>query len=520
VQIQQIRLQQQNRTVLYTLPVFRRLSHNPQCGPVRWLRLIGIGVFGLQFIGLILWTYREWCRFGVGSDFAVYNQAWSRIGGGNLNPYLSVYAYHYPHYGYPFIRNHFELITWPLSLFHVIFPSSFTLLLIQDVALAGALFATYCWALDVIRKYHPTKWIPQVALAIVVLVGLLIDPFTYVTATEGFHLQPIATLFLVLAAKDIWSARYRRSVVFVVLTLTCGVPVSLYVIGIGLIALLSRDHRRVGLVVVAIGCLWLAVFGSLNLDIGSHVGTNYGYLLGRSNVPDSLSVFALLGGLVVHPSIWLNILRSRWDSIYRFIASSGGIGILSPWGLIPAATVLLPNALNANPGFVSAAGAFQSYPALPFVFIGSLIVGLWLSRSRLGLPAGIAALLIAAIQIIWMATSFLPDAYNVPVLGVGDAKVLTRVLAQIGPSTEVIATSWISGRFSGRQFIYPKQFATQKFPVQSSEVVFVFADDTEAGRYVGQILHAQMLEVGANVDAFKWFPPRGTVSVTVSSGGS
>lgn len=482
------------------------------------LRLTGVAVAACQLIGLLAWSYHLWSHFALTTDFAVYNQAWYRIAGGHLDPYSTVYPYYYPHYGYLFIRNHFELAMWPLALLHLASPSSFTLLVVQDLALAGVVLVTYSWCIDILARDRVMPSWPQVCLALVVLAALLANPFVYETASFDFHLQPLATLFLVLAARDLWNGRHRRGVIFAMVTLCFGVPVSLYVVGVGAAAATLKGHRKVGLVVSAIGLMWLGVVGSLQMDIGSHVGSHYGYLIARPHA-HNLSALALAVGLVGHPAPALHALATRWHQVYLFAASGGALGVASPWGLVMAATVLVPNALNSNPAFIGDAAAFQSLAVVPFVTVGSLLVGLWLAKSRLGRPAGAFAAALAGAQVAFVAASILPGmGAQWPVMSAAGAAALREAKNRMPASAEVIVSADVMGRFADRRYVYPQVYRTQAFPVDSSKVFFVFYDDSTRAHYVSQVLHARLVLHARNIAVLEWHPSAGTKAVTVSPG--
>lgn len=487
-------------------------------GLSRWrvLRLAGVAVGVCQLFGLLAWSYHLWSRFALSSDFALYDQAWQRIAAGHLSPYSTVYPYNYPHYGYPFIANHFELAMWPLALLHLVSPSSFTLLVVQDLALAGVVFVTYSWCVDMLaRRWASPSW-PQACIALVVLAALVANPFIYETASFDFHLQALATLSLVLAARDLWNGRHRRGVLFATATLSFGVPVSLYVVGVGVAVATMKNHRRTGLLVAGIGLVWLGVIGSLHMDIGSHLGSHYGYLIGRPGA-HNLSALALGVGLLHHPGPALHVLAARLHQIYSFVASGGAFGLASPWGAAMAATVLVPNALNSNPAFISDTAAFQSLAAVPFVAVGSVAVGLWLSRSRLGRPLSILVTALACAQVGLVAVSILPGLRaQWPVMGADDARALGGAKAHIPVSAEVIASLQVIGRFAARHYVYPVVYVTQQFPVHSRDVFFVFYDEPARARYVSQVLHARLVLRARHVAVFEWHPSQGMKTVTVS----
>lgn len=490
--------------------------------PAGWirLRLIGAAVCIVQLGALIAWSYHLWSRFTLSNDFAYYAQAWQRIGTGHLNPDLTISPYHYPNYGHRFLRGHFELAMWPISVLHLVWSSPFTLLVLQDLALAAIVLVTYLWSLDVIHKRWPEPGRVPTTLALLVLAALVVNPYIYETASFDFHLEASATVFLLLAAWKLWKGRGLQAVILAAVALTFGDPVSLYVIGLGLAGVLMSGSRREGLVIAALGGAWLLVIGAFSLNIESRVGTHYGYLIGRPNAPENLSVVTLVVGLFSHPGNVLHVLKSRWHHVYTYVASGGLIGVLTPFGVLLGITVLIPNALNSYEGYISDKSAFQSIAVIPLIAVGSLVVGLWVLR-RFGRMAGAVALILALSQVGYVAGSIFPSfRAQWSRLGAADAATLAASLRDLPTSAEVIASPTLIGRFGARQFAYEIVYGNQVFPVRRSEVAFVLEDDGPRSRYVSDVLHARLLRSSPRVAVYSWRPPAGIRSVSVMPPGT
>jgi len=83
------------------------------------------------------------------------------------------------------------------------------------------------------------------------------------------------------------------------------------------------------------------------------------------------------------------MFRSHAGYVAGYVASGGVIGLTSRWGVLPAAVVLLPSALNASPLFIIFNLAFQSWAAVLFLVAGSALA---LQRvSEQGLPRSFIA---------------------------------------------------------------------------------------------------------------------------------
>ncbi len=228
-------------------------------------------LFGLQLIGLALVSVRLFDHYHLGRDFSVYYQAWWLIAHGHLNPFSSPS-------GNTFLKNHFELIMWVLAPLYWVNHSAIDLLWIQDVALVGAEVVIFRWAIDALRR-HPGAGLPAVPTAVSVALLLVLNPLLYATAFDDFHSESIAVLFVALAARDLYNGRSCRALLWVAGLLLCGDVAAVYVVAIGLSALVSsRKSRVTGLVVIVIGVAWLQLIAAIGADTGSGLASRYGYL--------------------------------------------------------------------------------------------------------------------------------------------------------------------------------------------------------------------------------------------------
>jgi uncharacterized membrane protein len=235
--------------------------------------MAGWAAFALGFVALVVLSASFYRRFFLAQDFGIYNQAWTLIGTGHLNPFNTIY-------GYSFIKGNFELILWPLGLLHLIVPSSFALLLVQDACIAGTGLVAYLWVIDVLERQATPVWIASIVAAGVILVTLA-NPGIYQTVGFDLHIEPVATLFLLLAGRDLWNGRPRRAWVFASIVLLCGSFAVICLFGLGVSAVMAgRQSRGHGFLLMVTSIAWVAVINVLHAD---HAGGDlYGYLAGRT----------------------------------------------------------------------------------------------------------------------------------------------------------------------------------------------------------------------------------------------
>jgi hypothetical protein len=457
---------------------------------------IAFALFGLQFVGLLVYSWVQYHRFDLGIDFASVDQAATEISRGNLNPYSTIL-------GSSFLDNHFALFLWPIGALLFVFRSPFILLIIQDLFLAATGLITFKWASHLMES---RKTRPQAGYAIlaVVAVLLLLNPLVYYSAALDFHFEATGAFFAVFAAYDLWAGRHRRAWIWVALCLTCGDLGGLYIAGVGISALLAgKATRRQGGFYVLCGVIWVALITALNANQGSLLD-NYAYLAGRSTLPKGFrGPLVVLGGTLTHPWRLTDMFREKARMMWRYLPPGGVLGIITPWGFGVPAIVLLSSALQSNTLFIGE--PFQQFAVVPFVMIGTVTfltalmssdvhlfhrsaawADLW-ARYRRGRWIVVGALLVAILLGgIRYAHEYLPGSFTdnatANILTSSQASALSTALERTPSGAEVISSNDISGRFSGRKYAYIYFNDTTPVPLYAGDVELVM--DTENDPYV------------------------------------
>ena len=495
--------------------------------------LIGVAVFGVQFVLLVLHSWYLWDHFDLTADFGQYSQAWQQIATGHLNPYDTTYPWYYPHYGYPFYQADLELIMWPLALLYWVWPHAIDLLIVQDVALAGAGLVVFRWALEHLQVHAPSRRF-ALALGSCVLAILILQPWTYWAASYDYHSEPLATLFTVLAGRDIWSGR-RRAWIWVALVLLCGNVATSYVVGLGLFAIISgRQRWRIGLALISVGVAWIAFVGLVHSGKGAALGA-YAYLADRTSVNDTIGgIFTIVAGMAVHPNIAGHVVVTRWGQIYKFVGGAGTVGFFSSFGAVMSVIVLVPSALNSSPDFISDVGGSQNYMAVMACAVGVPMLATWLARQghgrhhlpRLGLITLALALAVGAVaQTAVMSARWTPlSGQTFGRVSLTTATELASVSAQIPERAETIVSQGVVGRFAQRHNFYPLLLDGQTVPLFGQTVYVVLlptqgiesesASGANAGIAFMHRLGAHQISGRDGVYAFAWRVPKGTRSVT------
>jgi hypothetical protein len=478
---------------------------------------------------MIAWSGHLYARFDLSTDFGVFYQAWHQIAHGDLNPYSTLNPHNYPHYGYPFWRNHFELLMWPMALLWFVYPHGIVLLWVQDLAIAGATLVAFFWSCEILERHWSGGRGGIRGVALGSLVVLFANPWTWWSASFDFHLQALATLIVLLAGRDLWRGR-RRMWVWVGILLLCGNVSVSYLVGLGITGLLmSRRTRRTGAALVALSVGALAVIGAIGGSEGTLI-SNYAYLAG-AGPGQAAGLGSILGGIVSHPGRALRMLKSRLEVIYYILAASGLVGIVAPIGLGIGLVVLISNELNGSPVFASPDASFQSLPVYYFVLVGTVAGLAWLARRHLARAKALTVALgaVLLVQALVLSALWLPRARSAfSNVGSAAAAQLEAISGRIPPGAEVVASQGVVGRFSGRRLAYPFLDIYdngQTVPVYGSSVYFVLAPSEgieyatasqtlSAVAFLQRDLHAAELSRSAGIYAFRWTRPRGISSIT------
>lgn len=485
---------------------------------LKLLRRIGYVLFGLQFLGLLAFSAHIYEHFSLTWDFAIYDQAWWLIGHGQLLPYDTVLRT-------SFWGHHGELIVWPLALITSQLPTGPTMLFLQDLATVGAEIVAFAWVCRLLQKESSAKGMPATAIAGCVLIVLLVNPWTWWSIAQDFHLEAFMALFSILLARDLEEEK-PTAWIWAILLLSCGDVASIIVFGVGISAVLAsrKRHvlRRYGLILIAVALGWIILLSLLGADQSHTLSDGYGYLAGLgSNGTHYASMLQIAFGALIHPSRWLNVLWTHRLDVYATIAIFGIIPIASNWGSGVPTVVLLSNNLNMYQNGVFAAPGYQGQPIAGFLAVGLATVINAINRRRPWL-AWILSVLIVVNALGWSIV-WLPRTNDEWVNTTSPAvQVLNRAVTSIPVNDELIVSQGVAGRFANRPLIYPYRTGAT-FPIIGSQIYFVLTayqgvetvgvSGTLGSIYEVAKMGANLVAHGGGIWIFRWTPPPGQTQI-------
>jgi hypothetical protein len=487
--------------------------------------MVGWSILTAQLIVILIVSAGEFGHFNLSFDFAIFHQAWYEIAHGNIDPQATFL-------GTPFWRNESAFIIWLLAPLYYLYPHAIDLLWVQDLAAVGAELVAFLWLVEALERRHASHgtnvWItPYVALAL-----MLANPWIYLTIVMDFHVETLATLFLVLAGRELWRHRPARAWIWAGAALLTGTVGGLCVVGLGIAGLLARAPaiRRQSLAFLAVGFGWIGMIVGLPSDLGGGADA-YVYLKGPGTQPSGVrGLLALGSGFLIHPDRAFNVITARANLLYENFAPFGYAGILWLWAGPVIIVLAMVSVLNSNRSFIS-----PSFQGFPYYVLGAAGTAMVLARIGEWKRGRLLALLLAAglaANAIFFSVSRMPQVFHWYTVTGGAADQLGHVLDRTPADAEVISSFGIPGRFAGRRQIYllaPPHSGLvgapphPSLPVRERTVVFVFApydgnaavNAVPAIPYVRDQLQAQVLTERAGVYAFLWHPPPGIQTVVL-----
>jgi uncharacterized membrane protein len=344
-------------------------------------------------IAAYLWVYMSWTLMyysnyvpigGGGYDFSINDQAlWllSRL----HSPFLTISGTQYFADHLPFIMVFFVPLYW-------IFSTGKLLLVLQALALGLAAIPAFLLAREKLRSE---------VLAAGIALAYLVNPYIAYTNMESFHPDVFVVPLLFLAFWFLVRRRWVGFFVCIVLMLLVKEDVPLLVIGIG-IWVAIRYHRRLGLLTVVLGAVWLFVSFRLLLPLFNGPGGLTTYVTRHQERIPFGGIGGFLKTLVTRPwQVADQVFASGRPWYYlQVLGPLAFLSFLSPLALLLLSGPLLANGLST---FLYQHQIEFHYGAMvvPAAFVAA-ILGLARLRKRRLRQALVVVLLIASCLSAWL----------------------------------------------------------------------------------------------------------------------
>ena len=484
---------------------------------LRRLRRIGLALIGIQFLALCVWSSVLVHRFALTNDYVTYEQAFYLIAHGHLDPFSTSI-------GHPFWQDHGSFLLWPLAFLDWLWPHPATLMWLQDAAAAGAEAVAFLWVCDLasirVTKTpdHRAVW----ACVCLALILLVINPWVLWAVSNNFHSEPLATLWLVAAARDLFAGRRRAWVWLALLLLTGDVGAS-YCAALGLSAMTAgRRWWRTGLAVACVGVVWMVLLGAIHATKGTVLGYYSPLILGHlGSVPAGTTSLAVVKAVILHPGRAISAFWANGLNVWADLSAVGLLGLAWPPVFVPLLLVLLESALVHGP-FFSAPG-WQNFAVLVLGAVGTVAICLKLAdrhgpRRRLLLATLLLALALNGVG--WAAVWFPQASETWLRVTPPAAGTLRQLVRRIGPQDEVIVQQGVASGFARRPFVQTVFTLPGRFGVRAHHVWLIFAptegiesappsDIYRAMTRLASVPHMRVALSANGIWAFEWTPPPG-----------
>ena len=474
--------------------------------PLQRAERFGRALLLAQLAAMLVFSTVQYRRYGLTNDFAGYAQAWTAIAHGHLDPWVSVF-------GVRFLHNNLDLAMYPLAPLAWVYPHPVVLSWAHDAAVVATELVALAWARDVLAEKGAALGRRRDLVLIAVAVLLAANPWSWETVALSLHFEPFATLFAVLAGRDLWRHRYRRLWLWVPLAMGAEALGSMYVVAVGLAAAAAgRSTRRAGAALVAAGGAGLVMVLRLGLigRGGATLAATYGYL----GVGAHAGATGLVRGVLAHPGAAAAMLGSHAGYVLGYALAGGLLGVASPWGAAAVLLIIVPNALSGQLAFIAFPGAFQSWPAEPFLTVGSVMVVCRLASAvltpatRRALRAGAVAVATAALTVALAELGSLPRRW---VADPHTADQLALVDRRAPAGAEIVAPQDLIGRLAVGRQAYAYYRRGQPMPVVARQVVVVLQpaespDQAAAVRRLREAPGTRTLVSGDGITALLFHP--------------
>jgi uncharacterized membrane protein len=376
-------------TLVIRMGLTRYLSWESAAWHHYWTRLVSCLMTrpGLT-LGIISFLY-FWAFFGVAAlqhwafqssvDLGNFCQAlWSTLQGEIM--YSSVR-------GFNMLGDHLVAILFLIVPLYAVFPSPYTVLFIQTLALAAGGAAVYLLAKDETGRLDAALGLGLVYLC---------HRTVFNMSLMDFHPIALATpLWL-------WALALRRkgplvAGILAVLALSCSEESWIFLVGFGLYTLLGRRKAWQGLAFTALGMAgFLVITGlvipSINPGGSYHIHQTHFPLLG----PDLTSAFATL---VNKPLLLINHIMTAPKMWYVFalLASVLFLPLAAPWSLVLFAPIVAGNLLSDH-AYMWSLDRHYTACVIPGLFWGAamgwrnLLKKTWVQKIPATAVLGVAAL--------------------------------------------------------------------------------------------------------------------------------
>ena len=254
------------------------------------------------------------------------------------------------------LEDHFSLLLLPLGAIYKVFPSTFSLIGLQSIALGS---------LPAVAAYVGVRRQIKARLVWALICAIVLCPYSFLVNRGDFHPDVLTIPFMIVAIFEATQGRRWRYYFCLLITLFAKNAQALFGFGLGLYAIARGRYIR-GLITIVISVFWWFLATHLSTAGGDHVAIRLGYL-GDTKLE-------MLATLLVRPWIVFSVASPSEIFLYTLGLSLPFLALLRKPALaclLGAAPVCLVNIVSDS-GIQRELNHHYSIPILAFLIAGCL----------------------------------------------------------------------------------------------------------------------------------------------------
>ena len=254
------------------------------------------------------------------------------------------------------LEDHFSLLLLPLGAIYKVFPSTFSLIGLQSIALGS---------LPAVAAYVGVRRQIKARLVWALICAIVLCPYSFLVNRGDFHPDVLTIPFMIVAIFEATQGRRWRYYFCLLITLFAKNAQALFGFGLGLYAIARGRYIR-GLITIVISVFWWFLATHLSTAGGDHVAIRLGYL-GDTKLE-------MLATLLVRPWIVFSVASPSEIFLYTLGLSLPFLALLRKPALaclLGAAPVYLVNIVSDS-GIQRELNHHYSIPILAFLIAGCL----------------------------------------------------------------------------------------------------------------------------------------------------
>jgi uncharacterized membrane protein len=376
------------------------------------------------------------------------------------------------------LQDHFSLLLLPLGAIYKVFPSTFTLIGLQSIALGS---------LPAVVAYLAVKRQIKQLLIWALMCAIVLCPYGFLVNRGDFHPDVLTIPFMIIAIFEATQERRWRYYFCLLIALFAKNAQALFGFGLGLYAIARGRYLR-GLISIVISIFWWFLATHLSSAGGDHVAMRLGYL-GDTKLE-------MLATLLARPWIVFSVASPENIFLYTLGLSLPFLALLRKPALaclLGAAPVYLVNVVSDS-GIQRELNHHYSIPILAFLIAGCLDSMPLISVKARHIQKNVfnATLVLSLVaflgysRVMYFRSRYLP---RLP-----EAVAFQSVVSGIGPQESVLASSNYVVHLAGRERIsqIEKDDYQQKWPFD----VIIFPSEKALINVRGRLREVGKTKVG------------------------